>query len=328
MAGFRKATPKREFLKWGAYGKTGSGKTFTSLLIAEELARLEGKRVAYVDTEKSTAFYIREVPERTVHPEAFDIDILETKSVFDALEAIESLDPEVHGVVIVDSITALWEAAKQTYQGKMTSKGGIPIQAWGPIKKPYRKLVSLLMDGQFHAGICGREGVEMKDTDDGDLEVVGAKMKSEGETPYEPHMLMRMIPERQEDGSHRIRAFFEKDRSGILTGKTIDWPTFETLAPCVRILAGPELAAKLGTPEEIAERDAEAAERRKEAEEAERTTLFETIREAIRSAADLDGLKAAWSLTKGKKTKLGEDYFTQLEALKDGAKAELMGKAV
>lgn len=324
---FKKAAPKREYMKAGLYGKTGSGKTLTTLLIAEKLAELEGKRIAYIDTEKSTAFYVRDVAERKVHPAAFDIDILETKSIFEALEAIESIDPATHGVVVIDSITALWDAAKATYQGPTTSKGGIPIQAWGPIKKPYKRIISLLLDGPFHAFICGREGVEMEEDDDGNPKVVGAKMKSEGETPYEPHMLLRMIPERQEDGSHVIRAFFEKDRSGILSGKTIAWPNFSTVEPAVRLLVGAELSAKLGTPEENAARDAEAADRRREAEEAERKATFEQILAAINAAHDLPSLKSAWELTKGKKTKLGEDLFANLETAKDARKSALVEAA-
>lgn len=312
---------------WGCYGKTGSGKTLTSLLIAEALAKFEGKRVAYIDTEKSTAFYVRDIPERKVHPAAFDIDILETKSLFEALEAVETIDPNVHGVVVIDSITALWEAAKAAYQGRMTSAGSFPIQAWGPIKKPYKRMLSLLMDGKFHFGLCGREGVKMEEDAEGDSRVTGARMKAESETQFEPHMLIRMVPETLDDGGYKIRAFFEKDRSGILTGKTIDWPTFDTIAPVVRYLAGPDGAAILGTPEDIAARDAEAGERRREAEEAERKATYDQILGAINAAHDLPSLKSAWELTKGKKTKLGEDLFTSLETAKDARKSALVEAA-
>lgn len=323
--GFTKATAKREYMKAGLYGKTGSGKSLTTLLMAEKLAEMEGKRIAYIDTEKGTAFYIREVPERKVHPAAFDIDTLETKSMFDALEAVEGLDPAVHGVVVVDSITALWEAAKATYQGKLTSKGGIPVQAWSAIKKPYKRLISLLMDGAYHVFICGREGVAMEDDADGNAVVVGSKMKSEGETPYEPHILIRMIPEREEDGTHRIRAFFEKDRSGIMTGKTFDWPNFQTIEPAVRVLVGTGASIALGTPEEIAARDAAAEEAAAERTKTEQAELYSAIRTALQTAKDAAGLKSAWLLTSGKKAKLG-DYFEQLEALKDARKAEILSE--
>jgi hypothetical protein len=51
MAGFRKAKAEQAALKMGIYGPPGPGKTFTSLLMAEGLAKATGKRIAVVDTE-------------------------------------------------------------------------------------------------------------------------------------------------------------------------------------------------------------------------------------------------------------------------------------
>jgi hypothetical protein len=181
----------------------------------------------------------------------------------------------------------------------------------------------MLIDGKFHAFILGREGVQMEENEDGDTVVVGAKLKAEGESAHEPHVLIRMVPEREEGGTHKIRAFFEKDRSGILTGRTFDWPNYETIEPAVRILVGSGAAVKLGTPEEIAAVDAAAAEAEAERSKAEQTELYNLIRAALLAAKDGAALKAAWELTKGKKAKMG-DYFDQLEALKDGRKAEIM----
>jgi hypothetical protein len=65
----------------------------------------------------------------------------------------------VYGVVVIDSITHLWEAAKAAYNGKMMANGGIPIQAWGNIKKPYKRMMTRFLDGKFHAIVCGREGL-------------------------------------------------------------------------------------------------------------------------------------------------------------------------
>jgi len=320
---FTKAESGQAFLKIGLYGKTGSGKTLTSLLWAEGLAARDGKRVAYVDTERGTEFYSRAIPERVCHPAAFDFDRLITRSLMDTLEAVEGIDPETHSVVVIDSITHLWEAARDAYAGKKMSNGGIPIQAWQQIKKPYKRLMSLFLDGNFHAILCGREGVVMENDDEGEAQVVGTKMKAEGETPHEPHILGRMSPERDKEGGYVIRVFFEKDRSGILTGKTFPWPTYKTIEPVVAYLTG-STQGKLGTPEENAEHDAAAQERQREQAEAEKQATFIAIRDALHAAKAPEALKAAWELTKGKKGKLGEELFGLLEALKDARKAEIL----
>ncbi len=323
MAKFQKAKSEQAYFKVALYGKTGSGKTLTSLLWAEGLAAREGKRVAYIDTERGTEFYSLDIPERTVHPKAFDFDRLITRSLMETLEAVESIDPKTYGVLVTDRIPHLWEAARAAYNGKMLPNGGIPIQAWQQIKKPYKRLMSLFLDGSFHAILCGREGVVMEQDEDGEMRVTGTKLKAEGETPHEPHVLGRMCPERDDKGGYIIKAFFEKDRSGILTGKEFLWPTYETIAPVVRYLCGGE-QGKLGTPEEAAEIDISAQEAEKEKAERERKDLFDSIRAALRGAKTIDQLQTAWSLTNGKKTRLGDEFFTQLLTIKDSRKAEFL----
>jgi hypothetical protein len=137
--------------------------------------------VAFIDTERGSEFYSIDIPERTVHPKAFDFDRLITRSLMETLEAVEEIDPKVYGVLVIDSITHLWEAARAAYNGKMLPNGGIPIQAWQQIKKPYKRLMSLFLDGSYHAILCGREGVVMEQDEDGEMRVTGTKLKAEGE---------------------------------------------------------------------------------------------------------------------------------------------------
>ena len=323
---FKKAAPQQARFKAGFYGKQGSGKTFTALLVAEGLAKRDGRRVAYVDTEHGTDFYAQDIKERGVHPDGFDFDAIYTRSIYDVIESIEQLDSAVHGVVVLDSITHIWEAAQAAYSGKRMANGGLPIQAWGPIKKPYKKLMALLLDGNFHAIICGREGVVMEEDDDGQTKVVGSKMKAEGETAYEPHLLIRMKPQYMPDGSQKISAFFEKDRSGILTNKTVVEPNYETFAPMLSYL-GSGTQASMGDPDATAAHDAERATAEEDKKRRESTAVFSQIKSAILAATDADQLRAAWSLLKGKKTMLGEEYSTQLEQLKDTKKTEIVASA-
>jgi hypothetical protein len=319
---FTKAKSEQAFFKAALYGRAGSGKTLTSLLWAEGLAAREGKRVAFVDSERGTEFYAMNIKERKVHPDAFDFDRIITRSLMETLEAVEEIDTKVYGALVIDSVTHLWEAARAAYTGKTTSTGGIPIQAWGAIKRPFKKLMALFLDGNYHAIMCGREGVVLEKDEDGELEVVGTKMKSEGESPHEPHVLGRMESSRQEGGGFMIRTFFEKDRSGILTGRTFDWPSYSTIEPVVSHLRGAH-QGKLGTPEENAEIDVALAEKLEASIEGAKLELYQQIRDAINSAHSLEALKAAWSLTQGKKGKLSS-YFDELESIKDARKVELL----
>lgn len=259
MAGFRKATAEQAAIKMGIYGPPGSGKTFTSLLIAEGLAKACGKRVAFVDTERGTDFYCQPVKARHIHPEAFDFDALYTRSITDVLNAVRSLSPEQYGVVVIDSITHIWDACIAAYGGRQTSAGTIPMHAWGKIKKPYKDLMSILLASPLHVLLCGRQGIAYEtDEETEELKAVGKKMKAEGETPYEPHILIRMESIRPEKTNElaTIIAYAEKDRTGILSGRSFTNPTFETLCkPILPLLNGTQAA--MATSDETAAKDAE-----------------------------------------------------------------------
>lgn len=299
---FRKAKSEQAFLKLGVYGPTGSGKTFTSLLLAEGLAAASGKRVAYVDTESGTDFYTQNIPARSVHPEPFDFDRIVTKSLSQVNHEVDNIDPAVHGVVVVDSITHLWEAAIESYSGKKTSIDTIPMHAWGMIKKPYKSLITKLLNGQYHAVICGRQKNVFGDDDDtGETKLLGVAMKAEGETAYEPHILFRMI---REIGRGKrlapVSAFVEKDRTGVLAGQTITLPldqppgyTFEQLgAPLLAVLTG-DTQPQVETVDEAASRDAEAeaeATAAKRAASAEHVRQFKARFELAKTPEDVEAI--------------------------------------
>lgn len=259
MAGFRKAKAEQAALKIGMYGPPGSGKTFTSLLIAEGLAQTTGKRVAYVDTERGTDFYCKPVPSRRVHSEAFDFDALYTRSLTEVLTSVRQIKPDEYGVIVLDSITHLWEAAIAAYGGNQTRAGTIPMHAWGKIKRPYKELMSLLLSSPMHVIICGRQGTEYAtDEETEELKAVGLKMKAEGETAYEPHILIRMeaLKPKKTNELATIVAYAEKDRTGVLAGRSFVEPTFDSMIRPLLGLLG-DTQAQIASNDETAAKDAE-----------------------------------------------------------------------
>lgn len=226
---FTKAAPQQARLKVSMYGPPGSGKTFTALMFAEGLARLRARRIAFVDTERGTDFYAQAAP-RSVHPEPFDFDALYTRSLADVTRAVESIDPSVHGVIVIDSISHLWDAAMEAYSGKRTSKDGIPLQAWGAIKRPYKALIARLLAMPVDVFILGRQKNLFED-DGESLKKIGVAMRAEGETAYEPHICLRMSA-----ANGVVTANVEKDRTGVLQGKLLVNPSFADVEPLIPLL--------------------------------------------------------------------------------------------
>src|SRR5262245_38898705 len=265
MSAFHKPQPLKAALKMALYGPAGSGKTFTSLLLAEGLA--DDRRVAFVDTEQGTAFYNQEVAGRTAHPKAFDFDVLHSRSITAVLEALRGIDPARHGVVVIDSISHLWDSCKNAYTGKLTRQGSIPFHAWAAIKKPYRDLMHLLLTAPYHVLICGRQAVEYgEDEATGELAGIGYRIRAEGETGYEPDVLVRLEQRRTKREPRAVPvAHVEKDRTGVLAGRSIPWPTFDSVARPLLSLHGPTHAGQ-PSDEEVGLQDAETLAR----EEADR----------------------------------------------------------
>ena len=166
----------------------------------------------------------------------------------------------MYSVLIIDSITqSSGKRPGPPTTARLLSTALPRSGAWQQIKKPTKKLMSLFLDGSFQAILCGREGVVMEQGEDGEMRVTGTELKAEGETPHEPHILGCTVPDRDEKGGYIIKVFFEKDRSGILTGKEFLWPTYKTISLVVAYLCGTK-QGRLGTPEEAAEIDISAQE--------------------------------------------------------------------
>lgn len=246
MARFAKAAPAQAALKVAIYGAPGSGKTFTALLMAEGLARACGKRIAFVDTERGTDFYTKPVKDRAVHPDGFDFDCIYSRSLAEVLQAIETIDTATYGVVVIDSISHLWDSAIEAFSGKKTSRDTIPMQAWGSIKKPYKRLVNLLMASKLHVFILGRQKNVFEDDGDGGMRKVGVAMKAEGDTPYEPHICLRMeaVRDASKPNAYLNLMHVEKDRSGVLAGKMLTNPSFTTIEPLLSLLGGEQAPAE------------------------------------------------------------------------------------
>jgi hypothetical protein len=120
-------------------------------------------------------------------------------------------------------------------------------------------LMHLLLSLPVHVLIAGRMGIDFaEDESSGELKNVGFKMRAEGETAYEPDMLIRLESHKANRKEVAVPlAHVEKDRSGILAGRSIPWPTFDNIArPLLGLLGATQ--AVVPSDDEVGRQDAEA----------------------------------------------------------------------
>src|SRR5260370_30268829 len=153
-------------------------------------------------------------------------------------------------------------SCKNAYTGRLTRAAHVPLPAWSVLKRPYKELMNLLLSSPVHVLICGRQGNDFaEDQDSGELKNLGYKMRAEGETAYEPDVLLRLEAHKADRKKTAVRmAQVEKDRSGILAGTSIAWPTFDNVARPLLGLLGATQAA-VPSDDEVGLLDAEALAR-------------------------------------------------------------------
>lgn len=162
---------KREglHLLLGLSGGTGSGKTFTAMLIAAGLSA--GEPFAVIDTENGRASH---------YADDFRFDVVDLTAPYTPQRYQQAIDACVKGgrkVVVVDSMSHEWEGVGGLLEQHDKLMGGNQnknLSAWIQPKADHRKFVNYLLQLDAHVILCFRaaEKVEAKRGADGKLEIV------------------------------------------------------------------------------------------------------------------------------------------------------------
>jgi hypothetical protein len=228
------------YLKVAFEGFAGSGKTRTAAELAIGMHKRIGstKPIAFFDTEKAARHLRKKFDEagiRVLHKES--------RTLADLTETMRRCRDGAADILLIDSITHVWENVLQSYQ-KQRGRARLQFEDWGIIKPKWKSEFSdPFVRDKYHAIMCGRAGFEYTDEkdDEGKRQIYksGVKMKVEGETAYEPDMLIMMERFESVLGINKEvwrEATIIKDRSALIDGKTFKNPTFEHFAPAVDYL--------------------------------------------------------------------------------------------
>ena len=248
---FKLASNEQAYLKMGMLGFPGSGKTFTSYLIALGVITKLGKDntpLLFIDTETGSDFLVS-----IAKQDGVVMYVSKTRAFKDLLTAVDEAE-RMNAVLIIDSITHFWTEVQNAYKADK-KRSRLYFQDWGPIKDTWRMFTDRYINSKAHIIMNGRAGYEYDYSTDAagekQLEKVGTKMKAETDMGYEPSLLVEMVrePQNQETvagssaGKKKIAgqlwthaAYVLKDRTRTLEGKRFDNPGFKEFAPAIEFL--------------------------------------------------------------------------------------------
>lgn len=247
MSLFKKAENRQAFLKAGLMGLAGSGKTYTATEISigliehmrsRGLTELAAKPIAFMDTETGSDWSLPKFQAAGI-----EMVVNRSRSLWDLRNAIVEAEQEC-SILIIDSITHFWRVFCEEYAERRGRKRGLEFSDWAFLKKEWAVFTDLYVNSQLHIIMCGRQGYEydFMEKDDGKKELIktGVKMKAEGETGFEPSILIAMEQEhRMVNGElkevYRVAKVL-KDRSTFLDGQVIRNPTFKDFLPHIECL--------------------------------------------------------------------------------------------
>lgn len=135
---FKRAERKNAKLRLALTGTSGSGKTYSSLLLAREF----GTKIAVLDSERGSAsLYADLVP--------FDVCELEEKNIPEYLEKIREAGEAGYEVLVIDSFSHSWISALETVD-MMSGSGSKFSSGWKVVSPMVTKLVDAILSYPGH----------------------------------------------------------------------------------------------------------------------------------------------------------------------------------
>jgi len=136
---FKKATKKKQKLRLLLEGASGSGKTYSALLLAQTLAQAEKKRIAFIDTEFGSASIELKPP---YTPEKY-IELIR-----------EAANTDEYGVLIIDSISHEWSGQGGCLD--IQSSLGGSFNDWKKVTPRHNNFINAILQANIHIIGCAR----------------------------------------------------------------------------------------------------------------------------------------------------------------------------
>jgi hypothetical protein len=187
---FKRAERKNVRIRLAVSGTSGSGKTYSSLLLAKEF----GQKIAVLDSERGSASLYAELP--GIPP--FDVCELDEHVIQTYLEKIAEAAANGYDVLVIDSFSHSWMATLEV----VTQMGGW-ARAGKAISPLTEKLVNVVLNYPGHVIATFRSKTEY-----------ALEQNDKGKTGMRK---IGLAPVARPDTEYEFTAWLEFDREGVIS---------------------------------------------------------------------------------------------------------------
>lgn len=201
---FERAERKKSKLRLLLDGVSGSGKTYSSLLLASQLASQLGGKVAVLDTENGSA---------SLYADKFNFDVVNLRAPYTPeryIEVIREAEKLGYGVLVIDSITHEWNGSGGCLEIVEKMPGANSYTKWGKVTPRHNALINTILSSSMHIIATSRAKSDYEMVDDNgrkSYKKVGLKAEQREGTDYEFTTVLRL------DGGGNFSC--SKDRTGL-----------------------------------------------------------------------------------------------------------------
>lgn len=288
---FRKAERKKAKLRLALCGVSGSGKTYSSILMAKGL----GGKIAMIDTENGSG---------ELYAHIADYDVLTITAPYEPIkyvQAIKAAERAGYSVMIIDSLTHAWEGTggvtEMADKAAKSSKSGNSFMAWRDVTPKHNELVEAILTSSMHiiGTMRSKTAYEVQDNGNGKkapVKVGLAPIQRPG-MEYEFTVVLDLSMD-----NHIATA--SKDRTEIFTGKhtVLNEETGETLLKWLNT------GADAPPPEDV-------------------EGILDGYAEAISMGGTMDELATVFQIAQAYARQKATHRVAEMVTLKDGRKAAL-----
>lgn len=207
---FKKAERKKAYLKMALCGVSGSGKTYSALLLAKGL----GGRIAFIDTENGSGEMYADIAD-------YDVAVLAPPfSPANYIKTIKEAEAAGYDILIIDSLSHAWSGQggvlEMVDKKAATSRSNNSYTAWRDVTPEHNRLVDTILQCKMHVIVCMRSktAYELQENERGKkvpVKVGLAPVQRDG-MEYEFTIVFDIEREKH-------YAVASKDRTGLFDGK-------------------------------------------------------------------------------------------------------------